>query len=280
LAANHGVVDNSGFIVGRRGVLVIDSHINGAMARQILDAVRRVTEKPILYLVNTNYHGDHTFGNYMFPASTTIIAHRKTAEHMRHFEHEKAFMLATVEGDQTVFGEARLRLPDIVFEDSLRIDLGGRVVELYHFGTGNTDGDVVVYEPEAKAVWTGNLVVGAGTIPPMFEHGAATYLQTLTKLQAALDIKTIVPGHGALSDGSLLARYVGYCSKLIETVRTAIGADMSLEQLLGEEPLEASYLSAVDSPMAAMAPLLQGLHLMNLVQPYQEEMVRGCGSGQ
>jgi glyoxylase-like metal-dependent hydrolase (beta-lactamase superfamily II) len=55
-------VDNSGFVVGEHGVLVIDAHINGAMAGRIQTAVRQVTNKPILYWVNTNYHGDHTFG--------------------------------------------------------------------------------------------------------------------------------------------------------------------------------------------------------------------------
>ena len=76
--------------------MVIDAHINGTMARQIQAAVRDVTDEPILYLVNTNHHGDHTFGNYAFPAETHIIAHRATAERMRHFELEKKFMLATV----------------------------------------------------------------------------------------------------------------------------------------------------------------------------------------
>ena len=66
LLSNQPAVDNSGFIVGERGVLVIDSHINGDMARQIQKAVRRITSKPILYLVNTNYHGDHTFGTMRF----------------------------------------------------------------------------------------------------------------------------------------------------------------------------------------------------------------------
>ncbi len=61
-------VDNSGFVVGERGVLVIDAHINGEMAGKIQQAVRAVTDKPILYLVNTTFHGDHTFGNYAFPA--------------------------------------------------------------------------------------------------------------------------------------------------------------------------------------------------------------------
>ncbi|MCH8153395.1 MAG: MBL fold metallo-hydrolase, partial [Planctomycetes bacterium] len=72
LFSNKPPVDNAGFVVGERGVLVIDAHFNGVMARQIQAAIRKVTDKPILYLVNTNYHGDHTFGNYAFPAETKI----------------------------------------------------------------------------------------------------------------------------------------------------------------------------------------------------------------
>jgi cyclase len=70
LLSNKPPVDNSGFVVGEHGVLVIDAHINGAMAGLIQTAVRQVTNKPILYVVNTNYHGDHTFGNSAFPQET------------------------------------------------------------------------------------------------------------------------------------------------------------------------------------------------------------------
>jgi Metallo-beta-lactamase superfamily len=83
LLSNKLPVDNSGFVVGEHGVLVIDAHINGAMAGLIQTAVRQVTNKPILYVVNTNYHGDHTFGNYAFPQETLIVAQQKTAESMR-----------------------------------------------------------------------------------------------------------------------------------------------------------------------------------------------------
>jgi len=65
-------------------------------------AVRQVTNKPILYVVNTNYHGDHTFGNYAFPPETLIVAQQKTAESMRDFEREKRFLLPTVDNDPTV----------------------------------------------------------------------------------------------------------------------------------------------------------------------------------
>ncbi|MDP6279032.1 MAG: MBL fold metallo-hydrolase, partial [Nitrospinota bacterium] len=66
-------VDNAGFVVGERGVLVIDAHICVPMAKQIQERVREVTDKPIIYLVNSNYHGDHTFGNCAFPAETLVV---------------------------------------------------------------------------------------------------------------------------------------------------------------------------------------------------------------
>src|SRR5438309_11147519 len=153
-------VDNSGFVVGEHGVLVIDAHINGAMAGLIQTAVRQVTNKPILYVVNTNYHGDHTFGNYAFPQETLIVAQEKTAEIMRDFEREKQLLLPTVGNDPTVFGDVRLRLPDLFLDEYLELDLGGRVVELHHFGHGNTPGDTVVFVPEARVAWTGNLILG------------------------------------------------------------------------------------------------------------------------
>ncbi len=195
-------VDNSGFIVGDKGVLVIDAHINGAMARQIQAAVRAVTDKPILYLVNTNYHGDHTFGNYAFPAETKIVAHRKTAEAMRRFEQEKVLLLPTVNGNGAIFDDVRLRLPDVTFETSLRLDLGGRVVELHHFGHGNTAGDTVVYVPDAKVAWTGNLILGAGSIPWAIEGQTQAYLETIARMAARLDVETIVGGHILTTSGT------------------------------------------------------------------------------
>src|SRR5258708_39046685 len=85
---------------------------------------------------------------------------------MRKFEGEKQFLLPYVDNDRTVFGDVRLRLPDVVLDEYLELDLGGRVVELYHFGHGNTPGDTVVYVPEARVAWTGNLIVGEGLIEP------------------------------------------------------------------------------------------------------------------
>jgi glyoxylase-like metal-dependent hydrolase (beta-lactamase superfamily II) len=67
LLSSKPPVDNSGFVLGEHSVLVVDAHINGAMAGMIQTAVRQITNKPILYVVNTNYHGDYTFGTTSSP---------------------------------------------------------------------------------------------------------------------------------------------------------------------------------------------------------------------
>ncbi|MEE8153919.1 MAG: MBL fold metallo-hydrolase [Phycisphaerales bacterium] len=267
-------VDNSGFIVGERGVLVIDAHVNAEMAGQIQDAVRRVTDKPILYLINTNYHGDHTFGNYAFPKETLIVAHRNTAEHMQHFELEKEFMLPTVDGDRSVFSDAELRLPDIAFDKYLRLDLGGRFVELHYFGRGNTPGDTVVFEPHTRTAWTGNLVVGAGTIPPMFEGGVNEYLQTISRFAQTLEVTTIIPGHGAPATADILGRYLRYLSDLKVSVRGAIDEGKTADVVIASLPLGAEYLPPRDAPQAALIPFLQGLHSLNVHRTYRDLTAR------
>lgn len=263
-------VDNGGFIVGSRGVLVIDAHINGEMARKIQAAVRAITDKPILYLVNTNAHGDHTFGNYAFPDSTTIIAHRKTAEAMRHFEEEKRALLAPVGGNKAVFANVRLRLPDLVYDRYMKIDLGDRTVELHHFGHGNTPGDTVVYSPEAKAAWTGNLVFGTSTIPWAIEGRTGAYLETLARLKRTLDIKTIVPGHGVMTSGNMVDFSLRYLTSHIEIVRNAIRNGKTLEETLALNPLEETFLPPKTSPLAMIRPLASGFNRWNIKKTYLE----------
>src|SRR3989338_7147915 len=95
--------DNVGFVVGKKGVLVIDAHISVAMARQIQERIREVTDKPILYLVNSNYHADHVFGNCAFPRETVLIQHRETAARTPYFKEEWEFMLPAVANDPKIF---------------------------------------------------------------------------------------------------------------------------------------------------------------------------------
>lgn len=265
LLSNAGPIDNSGFIVGERGVLVIDAHINGAMARQIQAAVRSVTDRPILYLAHTNHHGDHTFGNHAFSHETLIVAHEHTAAAMRLSDRERRFMLQLVGGDERVLDDAPRRLPDIVFERSLRLDLGGRLVELHHFGAGNTPGDTVIYSPDTRVAWTGNLVVG-GPVPWVLECDARAYLLTLARLAAALDVGTVVPGHGEIVPGTVIATCLSYFAELVASVRAAHAAGWSLEETANRLALADRY---APGSRAGMAGLTAGLHRWNVQHAFE-----------
>src|SRR5438445_3508272 len=124
---------------------------------------------------------------------------------MRDFEREKQFLLPAVDNDPTVFGDVRLRLPDLVLDEYLELDLGGRVVELHHFGHGNTPGDTVVYVPEARVAWTGNLIAGEGLILFLIEGAGGAYLESMSSFTHTFDVVTLGLGHELLTSGTMIA---------------------------------------------------------------------------
>ena len=275
LVSSRSPVNNGGFVVGDRGVLVIDAGINGAMAAQIQKAVRQTTSTPIRYLINTNHLPDHTFGNYEFPSQTQIIAHRATAEIVQSTDFEqrkkRPALKQVLNSDISVVADVQLRVPDTVFDHYLRLDLGGVVVELHHFGAGNTLGDTVVYVPEARVAWTGNLVVGRGSIPPMFEGRAGAYLETIARFKRALEVDTIIPGHGALVSGAILSRYVSYISELLDGVRAAVRRGQSLQATLDSLPLGEAFLVPDGTRnMDRVRAFWAGMHRLNVFATYRD----------
>ena len=257
-------VDNAGFVVGDRDVLVIDAHISLGMARQIQERVREVTDKPIRYLVNSNYHGDHTFGNCAFPDDTIVVQHRKTAELVPFMEEEKRFLFPCVGSDPKIFEGVELRMPDMIFDDFLRIDLGGRVVELHYFGPANTPGDTITYVPEARAAWTGNMT--GGNLIVALESDAPTYLESIRRFAGALDVETLIPAHNPISSADLLGIYMNYLGHVTLAVKKAVGAGWTLHEAQKSIPLEAPFAPPPDHPRA---DFFLDLHNYNIQRTYQ-----------
>src|SRR6266568_2137290 len=231
LMANIPPKDNNGVVIGEKSVLVIDAGINGKISRHIQDLVRQLTDKPLRYLVNTTYHGDHTFGNYAFPESVTILSSRQNKRSMDNLDYEKRMRFGNLREDQDAIADVTTwRQPDIVFDHYCSIDLGNKIVELWHFGPGNAPGDTIVYVPDAKVAWTGNFLMSAGLPPMLLEGGPGPYLETLQTMQATLPVSTIVPGHGPMSDGkAALENFIAYMHSLQEQVGAAIASGWSLE---------------------------------------------------
>jgi cyclase len=273
LMANIPPKDNNGVIIGEKCALVIDAGINGAISRQIQDLVRHLTDKPVRYLVNTTYHGDHTFGNAAFPEHVTVISSRQNKASMRDLAYEKAMRFGNMRGDQDALADVTIwRQPDVVFDHSCAVDLGNKTVELWHFGPGNAPGDTIVYIPDTKVAWTGNFLMAAGLPPMLLEGGPGLYLETLQAMQAQLSVSTIVPGHGPMSDGkAALEHFIAYMHSLQEQVAAAFASGWSLEETL--ERVAVPALLALPTTMPATPEsqaLLVHLHRLNVLATYRE----------
>jgi cyclase len=271
LLSNTPFADNEGFIVGREAVLVVDSGFNGRIGQQIINSVRRVTDKPIRYLVNTNAFGDHNFGNYVFPPTTKIVSSRRTFDSLRSTTKTEiaTTMAATVDNDLSVFDGVTLRLADETFDEHWSVDLGGRRVEAHFFGPGMSPNDTVVYVPDAHIAWTANLIFGAGTIPWVQSSGVATYRATLERLARALEIETIVPGHGALTGGGTIETYLRYLDAIKAMAEQAVANRVSVDEFVFTATVPSSFQIA-----PPLVPLMTGAHRRNLERAYRDADVR------
>ena len=263
--------DNSGVVIGEHGALVTDAGINPAMAHQIQQTVRRLTDRPILWLANTVYHGDHTFGNAAFPTTTRIIASRQTAASMTDLDAEKRARGQNLYGNLDAIADVTSwRRPDVVFDDHTEVDLGGRTVQLCHFGPGNSPGDTVVWVPEARAAWTGNMLGHRWVAPMLLEGGPAPYLDTLARFKTTLDVRTIVPGHGPLADARALDAWMAYLRELLEAVTRARRLGLSALATVETVPLPHGHGFPRRHPAARLNRLVLDLHRLNVLATYRD----------
>ena len=280
LLADPMPCDNSGLIVGKHAALLIDAGINGRTARKLQQWVARLTDKPLRYLVSTNYHGDHTFGNYAFPPEVEIIAHRNTASSMRDLAYEKEIRSRNLFGhDDQVADVTYWRKPDRVFDERLDIDLGGRVVELHYFGPGNTPGDTIVYLRSQRLAWTGNFVGHKRILPMLLEIGPLEYMQTLERCHRALEINTIVPGHGPLGSAESMQRTIDYLWALYRDVKEAFDTGLSAEAAVGAVRIRPEFRLPLWFPIPKMRSLMDNFQRLNVLFTYRElERLHARGS--
>jgi glyoxylase-like metal-dependent hydrolase (beta-lactamase superfamily II) len=228
------VATTAGFIIGERGVLVIESMVNGELASQLIGLVRKETSKPIRFLVNTSYHGDHAYGNFVFPDTTTIIQHPATKRYMdENFEDDRRFMLELM-GEGKGIERVQSRSADIVVPDRVTVDLGNRLVEVRHFGFAQTPGDLVIWSPDAKVLWVGNMIQAPSpALPWLLEGRHKDTIATLAAVQAFLPADaTIIPGHGKPMRPADIDFPLAYLRELDAAVEKAVAEGKSVEDTL------------------------------------------------
>ena len=189
---NDGAIANVGLVVGDAAAAVIDtgnSHIAGMRLRE---AVRRVTDRPLRYVINTHMHPDHVLGNSAFEAEgVQFVGHRKLprALSMRaetYLDQVKRLLGPAAEG-------TRIVLPELLVESRLTIDLGGRMLELEAHPTAHTDNDLTISDSASGTWFLGDLLF-VGHVPTL-DGSLKGWLAVLDEL-AARPAARAVPGHG------------------------------------------------------------------------------------
>ena len=172
-------------LVTDEGVLVVDNKYDYSYP-DIMKQLRTVTDQAVRYVFNTHHHFDHAGSNAAFMPDIPVLAHRNV----------RANMLRN--------GQAGA--PEIVYDESATVVLGGQEISAYHFGRGHTSGDSVIHFPALRTVHTGDLVLkgerlDGSTLSPFFDYAnggsAAEWTATLDGL-LTLDFDTVIPGHGPI----------------------------------------------------------------------------------
>jgi cyclase len=213
-------LNNAGVVVGDDHVVLVDTAATRRRAELLRGAVNGLGAGPVRTIINTHFHGDHTFGNSVFPCSTTIVAH----EHMRE-EMIAAGLALTHLWPDVDWGVMELRPPDLTFADRLTMHIGGREIELLHYGPAHTRGDTLVWMPAERVLFTGDIILSGAT--PFTLMGSV--MGTLTTLDSIrdLDPQLLVTGHGPVCGPEALDVTERYLRRIQQLAEQGAGAGLS-----------------------------------------------------
>lgn len=195
---------NSAFVVGDDEVAVIDTQVTPTHALGILKDVRRVTAKPLGYVINTHHHNDHVTGNQYFSPPARLVGHVNVRPHMLAAREGYAARMAEGHpGHAAEFAAVRLTPPAICFDSRLTLHLEGRELQLCYLGRAHTDGDIVIYLPGERVLIGGDIFFNR-LFPALHDGYSSEWLDVLDRCRQ-FDAQAAVPGHGSVGDMAELA---------------------------------------------------------------------------
>jgi cyclase len=265
-------VANCGVVVLESGVLLFDTHFTPEAGQALEELIKSVTAQPVRYLVNSHFHPDHTHGNQAFATARLIIGSTLTRRDMLQKDMpalnrmqiiaqgqvEKLGRELSQENDPRKQEPLRLQLkthqafmrrlsslkilaPSMTLDDSLSIVDGGREVTLLYLGAGHTEGDIVLYLPEERIAFLGDLFFN-DALPSVEDASLLEWMKTLREV-LKLDVRTYVPGHGRVGTRQDVEEFLGFLEDLKALVEPAVKRGDSLEQVVHDLRLPPRYAS-------------------------------------
>jgi cyclase len=221
-------INNTGFLTGPQGVISIDACSTERRTRAYQAAIAAVTPAPVRTVLNTHHHGDHTFGNCLFPGAA-IVAHERARQEAIAFgpPRDLAFW------DSPDWGDLSLDPPFVTFTDQIAVHAGDLRADVRYVGTAaHTTNDSIVWIPDRSVLFCGDLIFNGGT--PFLLMGSVTgAVDVLEQVLRPLGAQTIVPGHGPVfHDGGPIDATLDYLRFVLDVAGQAVAA--------GVPPLDAA----------------------------------------
>jgi len=216
----RGGVANTGFVVGEKEVAAIDAEMTAGSAKQMIDEIKKVTPNPLTKLIMTHSDGDHVNGLAGFPKGLEIISSIQARNEM-----EEAFKAPNAQGLQEF-------LPTKTFTDKLDMVIAPERMQLIHLGQAHTSGDIVVFFPDRKLAFVGDLVF-IGRDPLIHRQKGGTSTGLIKALKAILDLNAekFVPGHGNVIGRGEVESALKSLQEKQDKIRSLIKEGKSLDEI-------------------------------------------------
>jgi glyoxylase-like metal-dependent hydrolase (beta-lactamase superfamily II) len=235
---------NIAIVTGRHATLVVDTGMGPRNGAVVVREAQKLAHNTLLYLTTTHFHPEHAMGEQAFPPNTLLIRPAAQQEEMekRGAEYIERFSKQSAENKE-LLKDVKLRKPDIVFDKEAKLDLGGVTARLLWLGPAHTLGDELIFVEGDKTLISGD-IVQSKLIPfiPNSDSSVTNWLAILDKL-ALLNPRFVVPDHGPLGDGSLIAQQKAFLAafhkRALELSRQGTRVDQAAQILTAE--LKAKY---------------------------------------
>ena len=237
---------NSSVFVTGTGVVVVDTK-NPGWGQPLLDAIKKVTNRPVTMIVNTHTHGDHVSGNVEFPAEVDIVTHVNTAANMKEMRPNSS--AAPNPNPPNIFRDNNGKgLAKRTFTDRMTIGRGADQIDLYYFGRAHTNGDAMVFFPTHRVVHIADAFPG-NELPIMDSNNGGTgvgYADTLTKALAFTEknADAIVNGHSnTTSTNADLKNYIQFIRGYVRDVQAAKKAGKTVDDVANSWKPPTGYMA-------------------------------------
>ncbi|MEE9552547.1 MAG: quinoprotein relay system zinc metallohydrolase 2 [Gammaproteobacteria bacterium] len=226
----HDDIANIGFIIGEKCVAVIDTGGSVRIAQALHAAIRKETNLPICYVINTHIHFDHVLGNLVFiNEKPEFVGHAKLTDAI---EANRSFFLEQYSDDLGANpSESSIIAPSITVHDTMALDLGGRVLLLIAYQVAHSHNDLTVMDQKTRTLWTGDLLFRERI--PALDGSLKGWLTALDKLKPE-EVKLVIPGHGPPSKlwPAAIAAEEKYLKLLLTETRKAIAKGLFIDEVI------------------------------------------------